>query len=128
MDIKTFLDNIYEQACCPVCTNRFTNPKLLPCSHTFCLHCLLRIQETSRIRDSLLCPECRRNFTIPGNGDLNTLPTNFRLNSLLDSLPVTECTVRGSSVEIATKQDNNLPTASLVVRSGAMTVFLSITG
>ena len=33
-----------------------------------------------------------------------------------------------SSVEIATKQDNNLPTASLVVRSGAMTAFLSITG
>ncbi|XP_068671283.1 E3 ubiquitin-protein ligase TRIM71-like [Montipora foliosa] len=42
-------------------------------------------------RDTILCPECRRNFTIPGNGDLNTSPTNFRLNSLLDALPITEC-------------------------------------
>ncbi|XP_015772779.1 PREDICTED: E3 ubiquitin-protein ligase TRIM71-like [Acropora digitifera] len=95
MDIKTFLDNIYEHLCCPVCTNRFTNPKLLPCLHSFCLHCLQRIQATSGIRDTILCPECRRNFAIPGNGDLNTLPTNFRLNSLLDALPVTECKTRG---------------------------------
>ena len=91
MDIKTFLDNIYEQVCCPVCFNRFTNPKQLPCLHSFCLHCLQRIQATRGSRDSVVCPECRRNFTIPGNGDLSTLPTNFRLNSLLDALPVTEC-------------------------------------
>ena len=95
MDIKTFLDNIYEHVCCPVCTNRFTNPKQLPCLHSFCLRCLQRIQATSGTRDTILCPECRRNFTIPGNGDLNTLPTNFRLNSLLDSLPVTECKTSG---------------------------------
>ena len=94
MDIKTFLDNIYENVCCPVCTNRFTNPKQLPCLHSFCLHCLQRIQATSGIRDTILCPECRGNFAIPGNGDLNTLPTNFRLNSLLDALPVTECKTR----------------------------------
>ena len=91
MDIKTFLDNIYEHVCCPVCFNRFTNPKQLPCLHSFCLHCLQRIQATSGTPGTILCPECRRNFTIPGNGDLNTLPTNFRLNSLLDALPVTEC-------------------------------------
>ena len=99
MDIKTFLDNIYEHVCCSVCMNRFTNPKLLPCLHTFCLHCLQRIQATSGIRDAILCPECRRNFTIPGNGDLNTLPTNFRLNSLLDALPVTECKTSGVKCE-----------------------------
>ena len=95
MDIKTFLDNIYEHVCCPVCTNRFTHPKQLPCLHSFCLHCLQKIQATSGTQDTILCPECRRNFTIPGNGDLNTLPTNFRLNSLLDALPVTECKTSG---------------------------------
>ena len=95
MDIKTFLDNIYEHVCCPVCTNSFTTPKLLPCLHSFCLHCLQTIQTTSEIRGIILCPECRRQFPIPGNGDLNTLPTNFRLNSLLDALPVTECKTSG---------------------------------
>ncbi|XP_015774193.1 PREDICTED: E3 ubiquitin-protein ligase TRIM71-like [Acropora digitifera] len=95
MDIKTFLDNIYEHVCCPVCFNRFTNPKQLPCLHSFCLHCLQRIQATSGTPGTILCPECRRNFTIPGDGDLNTLPTTFRLNSLLDALPVTECKTSG---------------------------------
>ncbi|XP_015779071.1 PREDICTED: tripartite motif-containing protein 45-like [Acropora digitifera] len=95
MDIKTFLDNIYEHVCCPVCTNRFADPKQLPCFHSFRLHCLQRIQATSGTRDTILCPECRRSFTVLGNGDLNTLPTNFRLNSLLDALPVTECKTSG---------------------------------
>ncbi|XP_068680324.1 tripartite motif-containing protein 2-like [Montipora foliosa] len=95
MDIKTFLDNIHEHACCPVCKTTFTNPKQLPCLHSFCLHCLQRIQQTSGIRDTISCPECRRKFGIPGNGDLNAFPTNFRINSLLDALPVTECNTGG---------------------------------
>ncbi|XP_068730048.1 E3 ubiquitin-protein ligase TRIM71-like [Montipora capricornis] len=95
MDIKTFLDNIHEHVCCPVCMTRFTNPKQLPCLHSFCLHCLQRIQQTSGIRDTISCPECRRNFRIPGNGDFNVFPTNFRINSLLDALPVTECNTSG---------------------------------
>ncbi|XP_068738545.1 E3 ubiquitin-protein ligase TRIM71-like [Montipora capricornis] len=95
MDIKTFLDNIYEHLCCPVCMTRFTNPKQLPCLHSLCLHCLQRIQQASGIRDTISCPECRQNFRIPGNGDLNAFPTNFRINSLLDALPVTECNTSG---------------------------------
>ncbi|XP_068747061.1 E3 ubiquitin-protein ligase TRIM71-like [Montipora capricornis] len=95
MDIKAFLDNIHEHVCCPVCMTRFTNPKQLPCLHSFCLHCLQRIQQTSGIRDTISCPECRQNFRIPGNGDLNAFPTNFRINSLLDALPVTECNTIG---------------------------------
>ena len=95
MDIKTFLDNIYEHVCCTVCTERFTNPKQLPCFHSVCFHCLQRIQATSGTPDTILCPECGQNFTIPENGDLNTLPTNFRLNSLLDALPVTESKTSG---------------------------------
>ncbi|XP_068738542.1 E3 ubiquitin-protein ligase TRIM71-like [Montipora capricornis] len=74
---------------------RFTNPKQLPCLHSFCLHCLQRIQQTSGIRDTISCPECTQNFRIPGNGDLNAFPTNFRINSLLDALPVTECNTIG---------------------------------
>ncbi|XP_068748110.1 E3 ubiquitin-protein ligase TRIM71-like [Montipora capricornis] len=95
MDIKTFLANIHEHVCCPVCMTRFTNPKQLPCLHSFCLHCLQRIQQTSGIRDTISCPECRRNFGVPENGDLNAFPTNFRINSLLDALPITECKTSG---------------------------------
>ena len=91
MDIQTLLHNLHEEVSCSVCMTKFTDPKQLPCLHSFCLHCLQRIQQTSGIRETISCPECRQNFRIPGDGDLNTLPTNFRINSLLDVLAIKEC-------------------------------------
>ena len=72
-----------------MCT--FTDPKQLPCLHSFCLHCLNGIQRTSGVRGKITCPECRRQFEIPGSGNPSELPTNFRINSLLDVLAIKEC-------------------------------------
>ena len=91
MDIKTLLHNLHEEVSCSVCMTKFTDPKQLPCLHSFCLHCLQRIQQTSGIRETISCPECRQKFRIPGDGDLRALPTNFRINSLLDVLAIKEC-------------------------------------
>ena len=95
MDIQTLLHNLHEEVCCSVCMTKFTDPKQLPCLYSFCLHCLQRIQQTSGIRETISCPECRQNFRIPGDGHLNTLPTNFRINSLLDVLAIKECNASG---------------------------------
>ena len=95
MDIQTLLHNLHEEVSCSVCMTKFTDPKQLPCLHSFCLHCLQRIQRTSGIRETISCPECRQNFKIPGDGDLNALPTNFRINSLLDVLAIKECNTSG---------------------------------
>ena len=95
MDIETLLHNLHEEVSCSVCMTKFTDPKQLPCLHSFCLHCLQRIQQTSGIRETISCPECRQNFRIPADGDLNALPTNFRINSLLDVLAIKECNTSG---------------------------------
>ena len=95
MDIQTLLHNLHEEVSCSVCMTKFTDPKQLPCLHSFCLHCLQRIQETSGIRETISCPECRQNFSIPRDGDLNALPTNFCLNILLDVLAIKECNTSG---------------------------------
>ena len=95
MDIQTLLHNLHEEVSCSVCMTKFTDPKQLPCLHSFCLHCLQRIQQTRGIRETISCPECRQNFRIPGDGDLNALPTNFRINSLLDVLAIKECNTSG---------------------------------
>lgn len=59
-------------------------PKLLPCSHTVCLHCLSRIA-ASQTRDtgSFRCPICRESITIP-RGGVPALPPSFLVNQLLD--------------------------------------------
>ena len=63
----------------------------MPCLHSFCLHCLNGIQRTSGVHGKITCPECRRQFQIPGSGNPSELPTNFRINSLLDVLAIKEC-------------------------------------
>ena len=95
MDIQTLLNNLHEELSCSVCMSKYTDPKQLPCLHSFCLHCLNGIQRTSGRRDKIACPECRQEFKVPDNGNLAALPTNFRINSLLDVLAIKECNTTG---------------------------------
>ena len=95
MDIQTLLNNLHEEVSCSVCMCKYTDPKQLPCLHSFCLHCLNGIQRTSGRRDKIACPECRQEFNVPDNGNLKALPTNFRINSLLDVLAIKECSTTG---------------------------------
>ena len=95
MDIRTLLNNFHEELSCSVCMCNYTDPKQLPCLHSFCLHCLNGIQRTRGRRDKIACPECRQEFNVPDNGNLAALPTNFRINSLLDVLVIKECSTTG---------------------------------
>lgn len=59
-------------------------PKLLPCSHTVCLHCLTRIAASqTREVGHFRCPICRELITIP-RGGVPALPPSFLVNQLLD--------------------------------------------
>ena len=91
MDIKTLLDNLHDEVSCSVCMCTFTDPKQLPCLHSFCLHCLNGIQRTSGVHGKITCPECKRQFEVPGSGNPSELPTNVRINSLLDVLAIKDC-------------------------------------
>ena len=95
MDIQILLNNLHEEISCSLCMCKYTDPKQLPCLHSFCLHCLNGIQRTSGRRDKIACPECRQEFNVPDNGNLAALPTNFRINSLLDVLAIQECNTTG---------------------------------
>ncbi|XP_078361730.1 E3 ubiquitin-protein ligase TRIM71-like [Oculina patagonica] len=95
MDIQTLLNNLHEQVSCSVCMTTFTEPKTLPCLHSFCLHCLERILQTSGRHDIITCPECGIESRVPTSGNLSHLPTNFRINSLLDVLAIKECSTTG---------------------------------
>ena len=95
MDIKTLLNNLHEEVSCSVCMITFTDPKQLPCLHSFCLHCLEEILRRSGRHDIIRCPECRRESRVPSSGNLKDLPTNFRINSLLDVLAIKQCSTTG---------------------------------
>ena len=91
MDIKTLLHNLREEVSCPVCTNIYTDPKHLPCLHSFCLQCLNHWHRSSHGRDTIRCPKCQVVSKVPDSGDLKDLPTSFYLNGLIDVLAIKEC-------------------------------------
>ena len=95
MDLQTLLHNLHEEVSCSVCMSPFTHPKILPCFHTFCLHCLNELQRTSGKNGEITCPECRNKFQVPGSGYPKDLPANFRMNSLLDVMAIQKCNIAG---------------------------------
>jgi hypothetical protein len=66
---------------CGLCLDKFTNPKLLPCYHTFCEECLENLVK-SATENALRCPKCRKDFTLP-TGEAAALQTNFYITPQL---------------------------------------------
>ena len=66
---------------CPICTELYKKPKYLPCYHSYCEQCLLKLQKGSDIT----CPECRKTSAIP-TGGIKQLPNNFFINRIVDEV------------------------------------------
>ena len=75
---------------CPVCLEEFTHdgdkiPKLLPCSHTLCVSCLVKLGRANPWTPSWIkCPECEGFNPQPLVGSAN-FPTNRHVLNVLDS-------------------------------------------
>ena len=73
-----------EQLTCPVCLDLYTNPKTLPCLHSFCEACIERFpQDKEGETYYLSCPTCRHRTELPGGG-AGAFPVAFTLNNLKD--------------------------------------------
>ena len=75
------LDDLTE---CSICTEKFVEPKLLPCcSHTFCLKCIELYTTDKNVGDEVPCPLCRRTFSVP-DGGVAALTGNIFIEKLID--------------------------------------------
>ena len=76
------LHKLEEQLTCPICLEQYTNPKFLPCFHSFCSKCLenvpLELQQGSY---TLPCPTCRSPCQLSQQG-VQALPSSFTINNL----------------------------------------------
>ena len=51
---------------CSVCLELYTDPRVLPCLHTFCLKCIKGLRKED---SSLTCPQCRAKHQAPSDAD-----------------------------------------------------------
>ena len=113
------MEKLKEMTDCSVCKKIYTEPKLLPCLHTFCLGCLEEVsqQQQSAGEGSVRCPECSQGFSVPigGCAELRTNRFAVRLTQLRQMLPSGSaedgrCSACASNEE---KSGDEVPAASM---------------
>jgi tripartite motif-containing protein 56 len=80
INVREKLNNITE---CSVCAETYSDPRVLPCIHTYCLKCIKRFSENKHPGDCVSCPLCRKDFIVPEHG-IDSLPKNFFIEQLKD--------------------------------------------
>ncbi|KFQ75228.1 Tripartite motif-containing protein 59, partial [Phaethon lepturus] len=75
------MERFEEELTCSICYSIFEDPRVLPCSHTFCRNCLEGVIQLSNnfsiwrpLRVPLKCPNCRS----------ISLPVNFALKAIIE--------------------------------------------
>lgn len=66
---------------CGLCHETFTDPKVLPCFHSFCRACLEKEQTHP---DKVTCSQCHVDCTLPANG-VNGLLSNLVISTIIES-------------------------------------------
>ena len=79
---STVLKEVKDITECPICTEMFCNPKMLPCFHTFCLKCIDQYCTSKEEGETMPCPMCRKEFSVPIGG-LSKLSANFFIERLI---------------------------------------------
>ena len=73
---------IEEEITCSICGDLFTDPKTIPCLHTFCKQCIEKsIESNKKMASVVCCPLCR---TPLARDDISSVPTNFTINRLVE--------------------------------------------
>ena len=104
------INNITSGHWCSICTETFSQPRALPCAHTFCLGCLEEYGRTRRPGGEMSCPLCRQTFQVPDDG-LSALPRNIYAEDLAEIgqisaeavrfIPCDSCALDGDPTAVA---------------------------
>ena len=108
---KEALTRLDAQLTCAICLNRYTDPRTLPCHHSFCKDCIVGLYggETGERHVAVNCPTCRQPTQL-GDRGASALPAAFHIIQFLEidqllkktpaSDPHPECPTHNKSLEI----------------------------
>jgi len=82
---------------CAICTERYVEPRVLPCLHVYCTHCLVKLVESSNRGTasndltSIVCPNCKQMVRLQGGGIMD-LPLDVIMTNMMDMEDIGGCT------------------------------------
>ena len=77
----SILNRLGDMIKCFVCKNTYTDPRILPCFHTFCSKCVPLKDPVTREEGIYHCSKCELDFNIPGP---DGAPINCFINKLIE--------------------------------------------
>jgi len=83
MDANSHQSTVPIYLCCPFCHELYQNPKCLPCFHSYCEKCLVKLQEGS----DLTCSLCGHKSKVPSDG-LKVLPNHSFFTRLAEEMTI----------------------------------------
>lgn len=80
----------FTLSACSICLEGYTEPRVLPCLHTYCTNCLKEYisSKLQQVKDEscFLCPTCRKSIHCLPNSDLDQLVTQFPTDTCMNVL------------------------------------------
>ena len=100
---QELVEGIEQELTCAVCLDRFTEPKVLPCLHTYCKGCIDGLvaktrKEQQAEENKVVCPKCREKHAVPDAG-ASGFTSNFTVKNLVELLQVHEASDGGKYKE-----------------------------
>jgi hypothetical protein len=65
---------------CSLCSKLYEDPRLLPCSHSYCFRCINQIITTNQ--DHFTCPSCDGSKVT--QNDIDSLPSNLIIQDTIE--------------------------------------------
>ena len=85
-------EKIRQEVTCVICLELLTDPKSMPCLHTYCKKCLMEAlakrphdPDLSQDRVAINCPLCRAEVVLSDQG-IEALPSNFSATRLVETV------------------------------------------
>lgn len=102
-NIQELCEELEDILICPLCLEKCTQPKGLPCLHTFCFDCLK--EDVAKHEEGYKCPSCKMVVVVPPDG-VQGFPGAFLWTTIEETLEKIRVTAAATGIDDGTQNQS----------------------